>query len=325
MEYTRFPHYTRDSARRLIDLLEQRIAIIDGAMGTVIQGYKLGEQDYRGEDFLNHESELKGNNDLLNLTRPDVIADIHRAYLEAGAHIIETNTFNATRTAQADYGLESITDRINTEGARLARQAVDDWMTCHPQQPCFVAGVLGPTPKTASISPDVNDPAARNISFDELRDDYRQSADAFKALGEDLSWEETLYHTLNPKAALLRSRLPMDACGVELPIMVSATFPDTSGRLLSGQTGRPFAGHRPCKTPIVGSNCGRRFKEVRPFLEDLAGACHCYFSAHLNADCPTPSGSTMRPRGIWPMTLQALPGRAFSTQQGDAAVRRRIT
>ena len=271
MEYTRFPNYTRDSARRLIDLLEQRIAIIDGAMGTVIQGYKLGEQDYRGEDFLNHEPELKGNNDLLNLTRPDVIADIHRAYLEAGAHIIETNTFNATRTAQADYGLESITDRINTEGARLARRAVDDWMTSNPQQPGFVAGVLGPTPKTASISPDVNDPAARNISFDELRDDYRQAADALIAGGVDLLLVETVFDTLNAKAALLGCRLAMDACGVELPIMVSATFPDTSGRLLSGQTGEAFwqaiAHARPL---IVGSNCGRRFKEIRPFLEDLA-------------------------------------------------------
>jgi len=317
MEYTRFPHYTRDSAQRLIDLLEQRIAIIDGAMGTVIQDYKLEAQDYRGADFLDHESELKGNNDLLNLTRPNVIADIHRAYLDAGAHIIETNTFNATRTAQADYGLESITDRINTEGARLARRSVDDWMSCHPQQPCFVAGVLGPTPKTASISPDVNDPAARNISFDELRDDYRQAADALIAGGVDLLLVETVFDTLNAKAALLGCRLAMDASGVELPIMVSATFPDTSGRLLSGQTGEAFwqaiAHARPL---IVGSNCGRRFKEVRLFLEALAGACDCYFSAHLNAGLPNAFGEYDETPGDMADDFASFAGAGFLNAAG---------
>ena len=265
--------------------------VLDGAMGTMIQGYGLQEADYRGERFAEHPSELKGNNDLLNLTRPEIIAAIHREYLEAGADIIETNTFNGTSVAQSDYGLESAVWDINIEGARLARQVADAVTAETPDKPRFVAGVLGPTPRTASISPDVNDPAARNITFDDLVIDYRAAADALIEGGVDILLIETIFDTLNAKAAIVACRDAMDARDIELPIMLSATFPDTSGRLLSGQTAEAFwtsvAHARPL---IVGSTCGRRFKELRPFLEEMAGAASCYFSAHLNAGLPNAFG-----------------------------------
>ncbi len=267
MDDQRFPRYTLPSAAQLIAALKTRIVVIDGAMGTMIQEYGLSEADYRGDLYQEHPGDLKGNNDLLNLTRPDVIAAIHDKYLAAGADIIETNTFNATRVAQGDYGLEASVEAINREGARLARAAADAATAKTPERPRFVAGVLGPTPRTASISPDVNDPAARNVSFDELRDDYRQAATALIEEGVDLLMVETVFDTLNAKAALMACEEAMEARGITLPLMVSATFPDTSGRLLSGQTAEAFwhaiAHARPL---IVGSNCGRRFKEVRPFL-----------------------------------------------------------
>lgn len=265
--------------------------LIDGAMGTMIQERALVEADYRGERFVNHSLDLKGNNDLLTLTRPDVISAIHKTYLEAGADLIETNTFNATATAQADYQLESIVWDLNREGARLARAAADEVTQSNPDKPRFVAGVLGPTPRTASISPDVNDPGARNITFDVLKDDYRVATEALIDGGVDILMIETVFDTLNAKAALFGCREAMDKLGVELPLMVSATFPDTSGRLLSGQTGEAFwhaiAHARPL---IVGSNCGRRFREVKPFLEELAKVSACYFSAHLNAGLPNAFG-----------------------------------
>ncbi|MCH1491290.1 MAG: methionine synthase [Luminiphilus sp.] len=291
MEYSRFPDYTSKSASLLLQLLDSRIAVIDGAMGTMIQDYGLTEKDYRGNRFAEHTGDLKGNNDLLSLTRPDLILEIHRTYLAAGADIIETNTFNSSVAAQLDYQLEGTVVELNLAGARLARQAADEAMQQNPDRPRFVAGVLGPTPKTASISPDVNDPAARNITFDELHRDYRDAAQALIEGGVDILMVETVFDTLNAKAALFGCRSAMDACGIEIPVMVSATFPDTSGRLLSGQTGEAFwqaiAHARPL---MVGSNCGRRFKEIRPFLEELANTCHCYFSAHLNAGLPNAFG-----------------------------------
>jgi 5-methyltetrahydrofolate--homocysteine methyltransferase len=275
----------------LITALEQRIMLIDGAMGTMIQEQSLVEADYRGERFVNHSLDLKGNNDLLTLTRPDVISMIHKTYLKAGADLIETNTFNATATAQSDYQLESIVWELNREAARLARTAADEATQSNPDKPRFVAGVLGPTPRTASISPDVNDPGARNITFETLRDDYRLATEALIDGGVDILMVETVFDTLNAKAALFGCREAMDKSGVELPLMVSATFPDTSGRLLSGQTGEAFwhaiAHARPL---IVGSNCGRRFREVKPFLEELAKISACYFSAHLNAGLPNAFG-----------------------------------
>ena len=291
MEYNRLPQYSTPSAQQLIALLEERIVLIDGAMGTMIQTYELTEADYRGDPFANHPGDLKGNNDLLNLTRPDIVYEIHRSYLDAGADIIETNTFNATVAAQSDYQLELSVKSLNLTGARLARQAADDAMRNNPGKPRFVAGVLGPTPRTASISPDVNDPAARNITFDQLQADYRDAASALMEGGVDLLMVETVFDTLNAKAALAGCRDAMAAFDAEIPIMISATFPDTSGRLLSGQTGEAFwqavAHARPL---LIGSNCGRRFKEIRPFLEELASACHCYFSAHLNAGLPNAFG-----------------------------------
>ncbi|MEE4202141.1 MAG: methionine synthase [Halieaceae bacterium] len=283
--------YTNPRIAQLIEALERRIVILDGAMGTMIQSYGLQEADYRGERFADHPSELKGNNDLLSLTRPDVITAIHSAYLDAGADIIETNTFNGTAVAQSDYGLEAHIHDINLESAKLARAAADAATAANPAKPRFVAGVLGPTPRTASISPDVNDPGARNITFDELVADYAAATDALLEGGVDLLLIETIFDTLNAKAAIFATREVMDKRGVEVPLMLSATFPDTSGRLLSGQTAEAFwhsIAH--AKPLIVGSNCGRRFKEIRPFLEELAGAANCWFSAHLNAGLPNAFG-----------------------------------
>ncbi len=285
------PSYTSPRIQQLIDALEQRIVILDGAMGTMIQGYGLQEADYRGSQFADHPSELKGNNDLLSITRPDVIQAIHEAYLEAGADIIETNTFNGTAVAQGDYDLQSAVREINLQGARVARAAADVYTARTPEKPRFVAGVLGPTPRTASISPDVNDPGARNISFDDLVADYSEACDALIEGGVDLLLIETIFDTLNAKAAIFATREVMNRRGVELPLMLTATFPDTSGRLLSGQTAEAFwhsIAH--AKPLIVGSNCGRRFKEIRPFLEELANATNCYFSAHLNAGLPNAFG-----------------------------------
>ena len=283
--------YSSPDIDALLSALETRIVIIDGAMGTMIQGYNLQEADYRGSEFAEHPDDLKGNNDLLNLTRPDVISEVHLAYLEAGADIIETNTFNGTRVAQSDYGLESAVDQINLVGAQLARQAADAMTAKTPNRPRFVAGVLGPTPRTASISPDVNDPGARNIDFDALVADYQAATLSLIDGGVDLLLVETIFDTLNAKAAIFAIREAMDLRQVELPIMLSVTFPDTSGRLLSGQTAEAFwyaVAH--AKPLIVGSNCGRRFREVEPFLESLSEVAPCYFSAHLNAGLPNAFG-----------------------------------
>ena len=285
------PRYTNPRADLLIQALNNRIVIIDGAMGTMIQGYELTEQDYRGARFKDHPSELKGNNDLLNLTQPDIVGAIHRAFLDAGADIIETNTFNGTEIAQGDYDLQALVREINFEGARIAREVADAASSEQPNKPRFVAGVLGPTPRTASISPDVNDPGARNVDFDTLVTDYRIATDALIDGGVDLILIETIFDTLNAKAAVFAVREAMDDRNIELPLMLSVTFPDTSGRILSGQTGEAFwhsiAHSRPL---IVGSNCGRRFKEIRPFLEELSNAADCYFSAHLNAGLPNAFG-----------------------------------
>jgi 5-methyltetrahydrofolate--homocysteine methyltransferase len=271
--------------------LEDRILIIDGATGTMIQSYELQEADYRGERFADHASDLKGNNDLLTLTRPDVVHDIHRAYLAAGADVIETNTFNATETAQADYGLEHVVAELNLEAARIARRAADAATAENPAKPRYVAGVLGPTPRTASISPDVNDPAARNIDYDTLVADYSIATRALIEGGVDLLMIETIFDTLNAKAAIFAIQGVFEELGQELPLMISVTFPDISGRILSGQTPEAFwnaiAHARPL---IVGTNCGRRFQEVRPFAEELANAADCYFSGHFNAGLPNAFG-----------------------------------
>ncbi len=271
--------------------LQQRILVLDGAMGTMIQQEGLGEADYRGERFADHGSDLKGNNDLLSLTRPEVIAGIHRRYLEAGADIIETNTFNSTAIAQDDYRLGALSAELNLAAARIAREAADRMTRQTPEQPRFVAGVLGPTPKTASISPDVNDPGARSITFDQLRQDYAVATRALLEGGVDLVMIETIFDTLNAKAAIFAVREVFEEMGREWPLMISATFPDISGRVLSGQNAEAFwnavAHARPL---IMGTNCGRRFKEIRPFIEELSNVADCYFSAHLNAGLPNAFG-----------------------------------
>ncbi len=280
-----------DALRRA---LEQRILVIDGAMGSMIQTYSLQENDYRGERFADYHKDLKGNNDLLNLTKPKVIREIHQAYLEAGADIIETNTFNGTRVAQGDYELEEVAREISLKGAQIAREICDEYTAANPSKPRFVAGVLGPTPRTASISPDVNDPAARNINFDQLVDDYKESVDALVEGKVDILLIETIFDTLNAKAAIFAIKeyyAENEDAGPPLPIMISVTYPDNSGRNLSGQTPSAFWNSIAHAKPlIVGVNCGQRFSAIRPFVEELANQSDCYFSGHFNAGLPNAFG-----------------------------------
>lgn len=272
-------------------LLEQRIAIIDGAMGTMIQGYKLAEEDYRGERFADWHVNLKGNNDLLSLTQPGIIADIHRAYLDAGADIIETNTFNANRTSMADYALEDYAAEINLEATRLARRVADEVTARNPAKPRFVAGVIGPTTKTTYTAPDVERPAHRDLTFTELAADYRESVAALAEGGADIILIETVFDTLNAKAAIYATRQYFDESGIELPIMITVTFPDLSGRNFTAQTPAAFWNSVAHAKPLIfGTNCGRRFQEVRAAAEELADACNCYFSGHFNAGLPNEFG-----------------------------------
>ncbi|MEH6636682.1 MAG: methionine synthase [Halioglobus sp.] len=297
--------------------LKQRILVIDGAMGTMIQAEQLQDEDYRGERFADHASDLKGNNDLLSLTRPDVIAKIHRAYLTAGADIIETNTFNSTAIAQDDYQLGHLAVELNLASARLARQAADEVTAENPERPRFVAGVLGPTPKTASISPDVNDPGARSISFDQLSKDYAEATHALIEGGCDLLLIETIFDTLNAKAAIFAVQKVFEERGFKLPLMISVTFPDISGRVLSGQNPEAFwnaiAHARPL---IVGSNCGRRYKEIRPFIEELSNVTDSYFSAHLNAGLPNAFGEFDETPGIMYEDFKSFAERGFLNLAG---------
>ena len=280
-----------DTTPSLLNSLKDRILIIDGAMGTMIQSYGLSDADYRGSRFADFEGDLKGNNDLLSLTKPQVIVEIHEAFLEAGADIIETNSFNSTAIAQGDYRLENLAEELNRASARLARQAADSYTAKTPHKPRYVAGILGPTPRTASISPDVNNPGARNIDFDTLVDNYTVAAVALLEEGVDLLMIETIFDTLNAKAALYAIELASEQTGLSVPTMLSVTFPDTSGRILSGQTAEAFWNSIAHAKPlIVGTNCGRRFKEIRPYVETLANAADCYFSGHFNAGLPNAFG-----------------------------------
>jgi 5-methyltetrahydrofolate--homocysteine methyltransferase len=271
--------------------LQNRILIIDGAMGSLIQSYKLEEKDYRGSRFADFHKDLKGNNDLLTLTRPDVIREIHQAYLDSGADVIETNTFNSTVVAQDDYELGDIAEELNRVGAALAREVADAETAKNPDKPRFVAGVIGPTPRTASISPDVNDPGARNINFDQLVENYYAATRGLIDGGADILMIETVFDSLNAKAAVYAVLQYFEDSGKELPIMISVTFPDTSGRTLSGQTPTAFWNSIAHAKPlIIGTNCGRRFSEIRPFVEELCEASNCYFSGHFNAGLPNEFG-----------------------------------
>ncbi|MER2552203.1 MAG: methionine synthase, partial [Thauera sp.] len=282
-----------DRSTELRQLLAERILILDGAMGTMIQQEKLGEADYRGGRFLDHPKDLKGNNDLLVLTRPQVIVGIHRAYLEAGADIIETNTFNATRVSQAEYGLESVAYELNVEGARLVRQLCDEYTAQDPAKPRFCAGVLGPTSRTLSISPDVNDPGYRNISFDALADDYYDSARGLLEGGADLLLIETVFDTLNAKAAVFAVEKLFDDLGKRWPVMISGTITDASGRTLSGQTAEAFWNSLSHAQPIsFGLNCALGADQLRQYVDELSTACDTHVSAHPNAGLPNPLSPT---------------------------------
>ena len=268
-----------------------RILVLDGAMGSLIQGYKLGEADFRGERFSDHPYPLKGNNDLLALTRPDVLREIHDAYFDAGADIAETNTFSSTTIAQADYGLESAVYDLNFASAKVARASADAWTAKTPEKPRFVAGSVGPTNRTASISPDVNDPGYRAVTFQDLVTAYTEQMVALIDGGVDALLIETVFDTLNAKAALFAAEEAFDQTGTRLPIMVSGTITDASGRTLSGQTAEAFwvsMSHAPLFS--IGLNCALGAAQLTPHLEALSNVADCGISAHPNAGLPNEMG-----------------------------------
>ena len=282
--------YTRGQA--LADLLQHRIAVLDGAMGTMIQRFKLGETQYRGERFKDFHRDVKGNNELLSLTRPDVIGDIHERYLAAGADLIETNTFGATTIAQADYDMADLAVEMNLASARLARAACDKFST--PEHPRFVAGAVGPTPKTASISPDVNDPGARNVTFEELRAAYFAQVKALIEGGSDVLLVETIFDTLNAKAALFAIDEVFESTGERLPLIISGTVTDASGRILSGQTVTAFwHSVRHAQPLAIGLNCALGAALMRPYIQELNRvAPDTYISCYPNAGLPNPMSDT---------------------------------
>ena len=272
-------------------LVSRRILILDGAMGTMIQQYNLKEEDFRGERFAHIPGQLKGNNDLLCLTRPDVIQDIHRKYLEAGADIIETNTFSSTTVSMADYHVEQYVREINLAAVKLAREVADEYTAKNPQKPRFVAGSVGPTNKTCSMSPDVNNPAFRALSYDELADAYQQQMEAMLEGGVDAILIETIFDTLNAKAAVYAAEQAIKITGVEVPIMLSVTVSDTGGRTLSGQTLAAFlASVQHANIFSVGLNCSFGARQLKPFLEQLAARAPYYISAYPNAGLPNSLG-----------------------------------
>ena len=286
------PRPQPDRTAELTELLSRHLLVLDGAMGTMIQRHHLQEADYRGERFARHAHDLKGNNDLLLLTRPEVIRSIHAEYLAAGADILETNTFNATTISQADYKLEPIVYELNFVGARLAREVCDEYSAQTPAKPRFVAGVLGPTSRTASISPDVNDPGYRNVSFDELVATYDEAIRGLTDGGADLLLVETIFDTLNAKAALFAIEQFFVRAGRRWPVMISGTITDASGRTLSGQTAEAFWNSLSHIRPLsFGLNCALGATELRQYVEELARVCDCYVSAHPNAGLPNAFGA----------------------------------
>jgi 5-methyltetrahydrofolate--homocysteine methyltransferase len=282
--------YTR--AQQLPAILAQRIAILDGAMGTMIQRFKLDEAQYRGQRFKDFHKDVKGNNELLSLTRPDVIRDIHERYLAAGADLIETNTFGATTIAQADYDMADLAYEMNLASARIAREACDKYST--PDKPRFVAGAVGPTPKTASISPDVNDSGARNVNFEELRAAYYDQVKALVEGGADVLLVETIFDTLNAKAALFAIEEFFEASGERLPLIISGTVTDASGRILSGQTVTAFWHSVRHSHPLaIGLNCALGATLMRPYIQELNKvAGDTFISCYPNAGLPNPMSDT---------------------------------
>ncbi|GLQ89338.1 homocysteine S-methyltransferase family protein [Dyella flagellata] len=282
--------------------LRERILILDGGMGTMLQGHRLDEAGFRGERFAEgHDSQhahdhpgacdLKGNNDLLTLTKPDIIRGVHEAYLEAGADLVETNTFNSTRISQADYRLEHLAYELNREGAKLARAACAAYTAQNPARPRFAIGILGPTSRTASLSPDVNDPGFRNVSFEELVDNYNEAARGLLDGGADVIMVETIFDTLNAKAALFALSELFRARGSRVPVMISGTITDRSGRTLSGQTAEAFYYSVKHIRPLsVGLNCALGAADLRPHVQTLANVSECYVSTHPNAGLPNAFG-----------------------------------
>lgn len=294
------PYLNPDRVAALLAQLQRRILVIDGAMGTMLQSYHLDEAGYRGERFKHAHADghadaggcdLKGNNDLLSLSQPDIVRAVHRAYLDAGADLVETNTFNATRISQADYQLEELTYEINREGARLARLECDAKSAQTPDQPRFVIGALGPTNRTASMSPDVNNPGFRNVSFEELAETYGEATRGLIDGGADLIMVETIFDVLNAKAALYAIDEIFEQRGARLPVMISGTITDLSGRTLSGQTTDAFwYSVRHAKPLAIGLNCALGAKELRPYVDILAQVADCYVSTHPNAGLPNAFG-----------------------------------
>ena len=275
----------------LYKALKERILVLDGAMGTMLQRYKFSEEDYRGERFKDWDHSLKGNNDLLSLTQPHAIEEVHRKYLEADADIIETNTFSGTTIAMADYHMEELVYELNYESAKIARKICDEFTNLNPDKPRFVAGSMGPTNKTASLSPDVNDPGYRAITFDELRIAYKQQAEALLDGGADILLVETIFDTLNAKAALFAIDEIQEERNIKIPIMVSGTITDASGRTLSGQTAEAFLisiSH--LNLLSVGLNCALGAKQLTPYLETLSKNSDFFISAYPNAGLPNAFG-----------------------------------
>ena len=297
---TELPWINPLRTQALLDAATQRILIIDGAMGTMLQSYKLDEGGYRGTRFCDgHDAhahhgagcDLKGNNDLLSLTQPDIIKAVHTAYLDAGADLLETNTFNSTTISQADYHLEHLAYELNREGARLARECCDAAEAKNPARPRFVIGVLGPTSRTASISPDVNNPGFRNVTFEELDTAYREAAKGLLDGGADVLMVETIFDTLNAKAALFSIAQEFARRGARVPIMISGTITDMSGRTLSGQTAEAFYYSMRHAQPLsIGLNCALGATELRAYVDALAQVADCRISAHPNAGLPNAFG-----------------------------------
>ena len=291
-----------DRVALLEQALRQRILILDGGMGTMLQAHELDEKGFRGERFEHgHDGhahahdhpgcDLRGNNDLLTLTQPQIIRGVHDAYLEAGADLIETNTFNSTRISQADYKLQHLAQELNREGAKLARAACDAMAAKTPEKPRFVIGVLGPTSRTASLSPDVNDPGFRNVTFEELAENYTESANGLIDGGADVIMVETIFDTLNAKAALFALSELFHQRGARVPVMISGTITDRSGRTLSGQTAEAFYySVRHARPLSVGFNCALGAEDLRPHVQTLANLAECYVSTHPNAGLPNAFG-----------------------------------
>ena len=277
--------------KNIHEILKERILVLDGAMGTMIQRHKFTEEDYRGERFKDWGQPLQGNNDLLSITQPQAIKEIHRQYFEAGADIAETNTFSGTTIAMEDYGMEDLIYELNYESAKIAREVADEFTAKNPDKPRFVAGSIGPTNRTASMSPDVNDPGFRAITFDQLRIAYKQQTEALLDGGADILLVETVFDTLNAKAALFAIEEVKDERGIDVPIMISGTITDASGRTLSGQTAEAFlvsVSHIPLLS--VGFNCALGAKQLTPHLEVLAKNAKFNISAHPNAGLPNAFG-----------------------------------